>query len=223
MKIVGLIPARAGSKRLPNKALADLAGQPLIAYTCEAALSSGVLSAVYVNTDNPAIAAAADECGVPCPVLRPPNLAQDDTPTQQSNRFLLEFLAQRGEVYEAVMVLQPTSPLRSADDIREALTLFEANAPCAVVSVSPVAPASWLGRIGRDGRLEPLGGRNVVYRKNGAIYIHCHDDYVHNRPPPRTLVHPMPPERGVDIDTPDDLHYADFLLRQHPAAAPNLA
>ena len=215
MTVLGLIPARAGSKRLVNKNLVDLAGRPLLSYTCEAALGSGVLSAVYVNTDSPAIAAVAQEYMVPCPVLRPPHLAADDTPTQESNRFLLEFLAQRGETYDAVMVLQPTSPLRSPEDICEALTLFEANAPCAVVSASPVAPASWLGRIGRDGRLDPLSGQDVVHRLNGAIYIHRTDDYLHNRRAPRTMVYPMPAARGVDVDTLEDLHYAESLLRQY--------
>jgi CMP-N,N'-diacetyllegionaminic acid synthase len=219
MTVVGLIPARAGSKRVPNKNLANVAGHPLIAYTCETALASGVLSAVYVNTDSPAIAAAARECGVACPVLRPAHLAGDDTPMQVSNRFLLEYLAARGEVYDAVMVLQPTSPLRAPDDIREAWSLYEANAPCTVVSVSPVAPAAWLGRIGRDGRLDPLVGQDVVYRLNGAIYIHGCEDYLHDARSPRTMVYPMPAVSGVDIDTPDDLQYATFLLQRRLAEA----
>jgi CMP-N,N'-diacetyllegionaminic acid synthase len=219
MKLVGLIPARAGSKRLLNKNLALLNGRPLIAYTCEAALASGVLSAVYVNTDSPAIATVAERFGVHCPALRPESLARDDTPTKDSNRFFLEMLSQRGETYDAVMVLQPTSPLRTADDIREASELFEANQPCAVVSVSPITPASWLGRIAKDGRFEPLPGEDVVYGLNGAIYSYTVDDYLSDRTPARTLVHPMPRSRGVDIDTLEDLKYAEFLLRQTEPAA----
>jgi CMP-N,N'-diacetyllegionaminic acid synthase len=218
MKVVGLIPARAGSKRLANKNLALLDGQPLIAYTCEAALNSGILSAVYVNTDSPAIATVAERFGVHCPALRPESLARDDTPTQDSNRYFLEMLARRGEEYDAVMVLQPTSPLRAAADIREAWELFEANQPCAVVSVSPVTPASWLGHIGKDGRFEPLLGEDVVYGLNGAIYTYSIDDYIAGRSPARTLVHPMPRSRGVDIDTLEDLRYAEFLLRQTESA-----
>ena len=214
MKIIGLIPARAGSKRLLNKNLADLDGRPLIAHTCQTALASGVLSAVCVNTDNSEIAAVAQHFGVECPVLRPANLARDDTPTNESNRFMLEFLAGRGQAYDAVMVLQPTSPLRSADDICGALELYEANVPCAVVSVSPVSPAAWLGHIGKDGRFEPLPGRDVLYRLNGAIYLYEYEDYLHGRRPPRTLVYAMPTTRGVDIDTLEDLKYAQFLLRE---------
>ncbi len=219
MTVVGLIPARAGSKRVPNKNLADVAGQPLIGYTCETALAAGVLSAVYANTDSPAIAAAALPRGVSCPVLRPAHLAADDTPMQASNLFLLSYLADRGEIYDAVMILQPTSPLRTSDDIREAWAIYETNAPCTVVSVSPVAPAAWLGRVGRDGRLDPLAGRDFVYRLNGAIYIHGYADYLSGARSPRTMVYPMPPARGIDIDTPDDLRYASFLLQRRHAEA----
>ena len=218
MKVVGLIPARAGSKRLAHKNLALLDGKPLIAFTCEAALCSGVLSAVYVNTDSPAIATVGS---VSACIARPcgPSRWRDDTPTQQSNRFLLDLLAARGEEFDAVMVLQPTSPLRTAEDIREAWELFETNQPCAVVSASPVAPASWLGRVGKDGRLEPLPGEDVLYELNGAIYVYTSGDYRAGRSPARTLVYPMSRSRGVDIDTLEDLKYAEFLLRQTESAA----
>lgn len=214
MRIVGLIPARGGSRRLPRKNLARLAGQPLIHYTCEAALASGALDAVYVNTDSPDIAEAAASCGVPCPALRPESLARDDTPTRDANLFMLDLLERRGERYDALMVLQPTSPLRSAEDIRASAALFETNQPCAVVSMSPVGPAGWLGRLGRDGRLERLDGEDVIYRLNGAIYIYLCSDYRSDRQPRRTLVYPMPATRGVDIDTPEDLQHAECLMQQ---------
>lgn len=221
MCVVGLIPARAGSKRLPGKNLAPLAGVPLIAHTCEAARASGVLSALYVNTDSPEIAAVARDYGAACPVLRPRHLAGDDTPTRPANLFLLDYLAQRGERYDALAILQPTSPLRTAEDIRAAWNLFEEHAPCAVVSVTPVAPAAWLGRVGRDGRLECDSGSDPVYRLNGAIYIHRWDDYMHDRAARKTIAYIMPPARGLDIDTRDDLAYARFLLRRAPHAAPS--
>ena len=212
MNVVALIPARAGSKRLPDKALADLRGRPLISYTCEAALHSGVLSAVFVNTDCPGIAAQAERFGVRCPFLRPARLATDGARSCDANRFLLPKLLENGERYDALMVLQPTSPLRTAADIRAALGLFQENAPCAVVSVSPVAPASWLGRVAKDGHFDPLPGEEHLHRLNGAIYIYTVDDFLADRRPARTMVHPMPGKRGVDIDTPEDLAYADFLL-----------
>jgi len=212
MNAVGIIPARAGSKRLPNKALLTLAGRPLIAHTCLAARASEVLTAVYVNTDSREIAAVAERFGIPCPVLRPARLAADDTPTRDSNLFLLDFLRQHGERYDAVVVLQPTSPLRTAQDIQAAWRLFQRHAPCEVVSVSPVAPHGWLGTCGADGEWQAWTGRELVYRLNGAIYIHGWDDYVRDRKPPRSIAYPMPSDRGVDIDTHQDLKYAEFLL-----------
>jgi len=216
MTVVALIPARAGSKRFPGKNLALLGGRPLIAHTCEAAQGSGVLSAIYVNTDSREIAGAAERCGVSCPVLRPKHLAADDSPTWDANIFVLDFLAQRSEAYDAVMVLQPTSPLRTAEDIRAALALFEEHAPCAVVSVSPVAPRSWLGHLGPDGRFERWAGEEAAYRLNGAIYVHRMDDYRQNRTPPKTMAYVMPAARGVDVDRPEDLEYAGFLLQGAP-------
>lgn len=214
MSVVALIPARAGSRRLPDKNLLPLAGRPLIAHTCAAAQASGALSAVYANTDSPEIAAVAEQHGVPCPSLRPKHLATEGSSTRDVNLFLLDFLAQRGETYDAVMVLQPTSPLRRAEDIRTALRLFEGNAPCAVVSVSPVVPECWLGRIGPDGRFERSVGNETLYRLNGAIYLYGWDDYMYDRTPRKTIAYPMPASRGVDIDTPEDLEYAEFLLQR---------
>ncbi|MGE0479811.1 MAG: acylneuraminate cytidylyltransferase family protein [Phycisphaerae bacterium] len=213
MRIVGIIPARRGSKRLAHKNLAPLGGRPLLAHTCAAALQSGALARVLVNTDSPDIAAVALQCGVECPALRPARLAQDDTPTRLSNMFLLEMLATGGERFDAIMVLQPTSPLRTAADIASAAALFERARPCAVVSVSPVAPASWLGRVDESGTLARHEGDATVYRLNGAIYLHEWSDYVNDRTAARTVAYVMPAERGVDIDTAADLAAAEGLLR----------
>lgn len=219
MRIVGLIPARAGSKRVPGKCTARVGGQPLIGWTCAAARASGVLAALYVNTDCPRIAAEANGCGVATPFLRPARLATDDAPSRDANRFFLNVLAERGEAYDAVAILQPTSPLRTAEDIRAAVQLFRENAPCAVVSVTPVAPANWLGTLGRDGRFEPYDGDLSVYRLNGAIYLYLLSDYLAGRAPRKTLALPLPPERGVDIDTPEDLLHAEALLARDAALA----
>lgn len=219
MRIVGVIPARAGSKRLPNKNLLPLRGRPLIAHTCDAARACPQLDAVYVNTDCPQIAAVAARHGVAAPFLRPTRLATDTAETRAANRFFLEVLRERGETYDAICVLQPTSPLRSAEDISSAIELFIENAPCAVVSVSEIAPASWIGRLGRDGRFEPGQGSEPLYRLNGAIYLYTVADYLRDREPPRTLALPLPSARGVDIDTIEDLLHAETLLSRGGAVA----
>lgn len=218
--VVGIIPGRAGSKRLPGKNLAPLGGEPLIAHTCHAARASGVLDAVYVNTDSPEIAAAAEAADVPCPILRPAHLAADDTSSRDSNLFMLDFLARRGERYDAVLVLQPTSPLRAPEDIRAALDLFQAHAPCAVVSVTPLVPRWWMGTLGPDHTFERWTGEELVYRLNGAIYLYRWEDYADHWPPTRTLAYPMPPTRSVDIDRQEDLDYARFLFVQRKVPQP---
>jgi len=214
VSVLGIIPARAGSKRLPDKNLLPLSGRPLLAYTAMAALESHVCTTVYANTDSPAIAAVAEEYGVACPVLRPKYLATDHSPTRDAVLFMLDFLAQRGEHYDTVLVLQPTSPLRTADDIRAAWDLFEEHAPCDVVSVAPLVKESCTGYIRRDGGFERGLGDEMIYRLNGAIYLHGCDDYVQQRPPRKIMAYRMPPARSIDIDTAADLQYAEFVLRQ---------
>lgn len=209
MKIVGIIPARRGSKRLPEKNLALLDGEPLITHTCRAALQSQRMDKVYVNTDCPEIADVARTAGVLCPALRPPDLATSNTPTRESNVWLMNRLS---ESFDAIAVLQPTSPLRTAEDIDAAVNIFEANAPCCVVSIAQVAPANWLGEIGRDGQFRPQVGDMPVFRLNGAIYLYAWDDYLNDRTPRRQMAHTMPAERSVDIDTVFDLHVAQALI-----------
>jgi CMP-N-acetylneuraminic acid synthetase len=217
MRVLGLIPARAGSKRLPGKNLAPLGGKPLLAYTCEAAIESTAFDAVYLNTDSREIAGVGRQYGVLAPILRPSGLAQDDTTTEAATRFFLSYIAEHGDVFDAFVLLQPTSPLRSAQDIRDALSLYEENAPCAVVSAAPVAPANWLGCSTKDGQFERLPGAETLFRLNGAIYIYGFDAYLRGDAPPKTLLYPMPPERSVDIDTAADLRLAEHYLHEQHA------
>ncbi len=128
-----------------------------------------------------------------------------------------------GETYDAVMILQPTSPLRTAEDIRAAWDVFETQAPCAVVSVTPVAPEAWLGRLRPDGQFERGVGADWTYRLNGAIYIHRCDDYLAQCEPRKTVTYIMPPERSVDIDTRDDFEYAAYLFERQLALAGTVA
>ncbi len=221
MRLLGVIPARAGSKRLPNKNLAPLGGEPLLAHTCRAARAAAICDALYVNTDCPQIAAVATAAGVACPALRPAEFARDDTPTQIAMRWLIEWLEQHGETYDALLILQPTSPLRHADDIREAGRLFRRVYPRSVVSVTPVAPAHWLGTLDGAGDWNALPPGSVLHRLNGAIYFHALDRYLAGLQGTRRdasgaspIAYVMPVTRGLDIDTPADLLVAEQLLRQ---------
>ncbi len=219
MRAVGIVQARGGSKRLPNKNIRLLDGKPMVLYSCEAATSSGVLEAVYVNTDSPEIALVARRAGVECPALRPAQLATDDASSEDANRWLLGFLAERGERFDALAVLQATSPLRTAQDIRDAMSVFEDNAPCALKSVCPTKPARWHGLLGRGGVWEPIAGDETLFRLNGAIYIHTYGDYMDGRAPRKTVAFPMPAGRSVDVDTLDDFRHAEFLMSHQQAIA----
>lgn len=218
MRVLGMIPARGGSRRLPGKNLALLAGRPLIAHTCIAAQASGVLTQVHVNTDNPEIAAAAAEAGVQCLALRPAHLATAEASTRAATLWLLDELARHGERFDALAILQPTSPLRSAADIRAALELFVKHAPCSVVSVCAVAPRGWLGTVDTAGRLQREAGDEPVYRLNGAIYIHRVEEYCATATPAVTVAYPMPAARSVDIDTAEEFEHARWLLERTPTA-----
>jgi N-acylneuraminate cytidylyltransferase len=128
MRLVGLIPARSGSKRVPGKNVRRLAGHPLIAYTIAAAKESGVFEDVVVSTDSERYADIARHYGAEVPFLRPAHLAGDTSPDFQWVEFTLEKLAAAGREYDAFSILRPTSPFRLPSTIRRAALQFESTA-----------------------------------------------------------------------------------------------
>lgn len=125
--ILALIPARGGSKGLPNKNIRLLLGKPLIAWTLEQALKSKYLDNMFVSTDSEKIASVAKEYGIKVPFLRPVELAADDSPTSDAVIHALTTFEQVGEVYDYIVLLEPTSPLRKSRDIDEAIKLLVGN------------------------------------------------------------------------------------------------
>jgi CMP-N-acetylneuraminic acid synthetase len=136
MRTLGVVTARGGSKSVPGKNLKLLAGKPLIAYTIEAAQKSGAFDRIVLSTDEPAIADAARALSCEVPFLRPPELARDDTPHLPVMQHAVGWLRDSDQ-YEPdlVMILQPTSPLRSEADIHAAIDLIVATGADSVVSV----------------------------------------------------------------------------------------
>jgi CMP-N-acetylneuraminic acid synthetase len=126
-KAIALIPARSGSKRVPDKNIKPLAGHPLIAYTIAAALQSGVFDAVAVSTDSPRYAEAARHYGAEVPFLRPAEYAGDASPDIEWLAYTLRRLADQGRVYDCFSILRPTSPFRLAGTIRRAWAQFLAQ------------------------------------------------------------------------------------------------
>lgn len=235
--VLGVIPARGGSKTVPRKNLRPLGGRPLIAWTFQAARESARLGRTICTTDDEEIAALARQAGIEVPFLRPAELARDDTPTLPVVQHAVGALEQGGYRPEVVVLLQPTSPLRRAAHIDAAVDLLEATGADSVVSVVQVPhnfnPVSLL-RV-EAGRLVPyLPGEGVrvlrrqdkpeVWARNGAaVYVTRRDvlmqgDSFFGRDC-RPLV--MSREESVDIDDEMDLVMAEALLahRLHPAGA----
>lgn len=138
MKVLGIIPARGGSKGVPRKNIKLLCGKPLLAYTAESALASKLLSKVILSTEDPEIAEIGKSLGLDVPFIRPAELAEDTTPTFPVVIHAVREMEKIGEVFDAVCLLQPTNPLRRAEDIDACIDLLETSGADSVISVLPV-------------------------------------------------------------------------------------
>ena len=227
MSVIAVVPARGGSKGIPNKNIAPVGGRPLIAWTIDAALAARRVDRVVVSTDSERIAETARACGAEVPFLRPPELARDDTPGMAPIIHAVKTLQAAGSpLPEYVVCLQPTSPFRTAADIDDSIDLATRMGSDAVVSVTPVHhhPA-WLRLIDGDGWIRRLPGSTdtaarrqdlpPVYALNGAVFLVRTTVLLASGTweTDRTAAYVMPHERSVDIDTPWDLRVADALLR----------
>ena len=229
MKVLGVIPARGGSKAIPRKNLAVVAGRSLLAWTAVAVAGSAALTRVVLSTDDDAIAAAGRALGLELPFMRPSELAADDTPIVAVLRHLLTRLdGSERYVPDVVVLLQPTSPLRRAEHIDQAVRLLVETNADTVVSVVPVphrfSPVSLMREV--DGRLVPFGGAPTVVRRQDkpALYARNGPAVLAARTPvivehgslygadTRPLV--MTPEESVDVDGPWDLALASWLLER---------
>ena len=226
-RVLGLVTARGGSKGIPGKNLALLAGKPLIAWTLEAAAASQSLDRIIVSTDDDHIAEVCREWGVETPFQRPAQFAQDDSSHIGVVLHALEWLATHdGYRPDTVMLLQPTSPLRTADDIDAAIALGnEKNAP-AVLSVSTTHDHPFLVRaVTDDGTLANFVECDLEYARrqalpgafaiNGAIYLNRRDSLLATRSfePQGAISYSMPPERSLQVDSTWDLHLCELILR----------
>ena len=228
-KILGLITARGGSKSIPKKNIALVAGKPLISYTVVAANDSTLLTRTIVSTDDAEIASVCREYGADVPFMRPAELAQDKTPHIPVIQHALRWLQDNaGETYDYVMILQPTSPLRSADDIDGAIKKAvdtDADSVMSMVELSDFDPRK-IKKIVAD-EIVPMfseegaqSGRRQdgarAYKRNCAIYL-TKTEYIMRNDLFGAVSRPylMPADRSLDINTPDDLAYADFLMARH--------
>ena len=222
--ILAVVPARAGSKRLPGKNLLDLHGKPLIRWTLEAALESQVIDLIVVSSDDEAILSEGERLGLRT-VRRPEYLASDTATTFDVLVHTLECLAKEGIRPARLMLLQPTSPLRTAQDICEAVRCMDEAKADSIVSVCPCEHSPlWSNTLDPEGRMdhflrpELLNQRSqdlaVYYRLNGAIYIAGAEKLIERQGffMPNSRAHIMPADRSVDIDTFMDFKQCEFLL-----------
>lgn len=235
VRVLGIIPARGGSKSIPKKNIALLAGKPMIAYTIRAAQRSRSLDAFLVSTDDPVIAAVARRYGADVPFLRPRRFARDLSPDIEYLEHALQWVRQhRGWRPEAVVILRPTAPLRIAEDIDRAVRLFRTSNCDSVRTVSSPYPynpfkmwvvsdaAAWtlepLLRTRRFARLSTDVPRQLlptVWWQNGFVEVTRASCIERGRVYGKNIRGlPIDPRRVIDIDEPKDLLRAARIMRE---------
>ncbi|HKA42730.1 MAG TPA: acylneuraminate cytidylyltransferase family protein [Burkholderiales bacterium] len=226
-RYLGIIPARGGSKRLPGKNLQPLRGKPLLAYTIEAASASRRLTAVVVSTDSEAIARCARACGADPQGLRPKELARDDSPVSGALIDALRKYERNHPLVDAIVLLQPTSPFRSGKHIDEAIAAFEARKADTVTSVRRVKDHPYWIWTRSEGALRPYHSlrrmtaqRNElpeVYIENGAVLVIKRSLVVGGKLYGKRVVPLVMDElTSIDIDTPLDFAWAEFVVSRRP-------
>ena len=225
-RVLGLITARGRSKGIPRKNLRRVAGRPLIAWTIEAAKASRLLDRILLSTDDPEIAEVGRRYGVDVPFLRPAELASDWSPVIDAALHAFQWLDTVENNFPTFgMLLQPTSPLRTAEDIDAAIRLAQEQKANAVVSVTAEDRHPLQMKVmDENGRISPFMKTELVdsrrqdlppvFGLNGAIYLVRRTVLQESKTwcPVGALAYVMPAERSLDVDTPWDLRLADLLL-----------
>lgn len=217
-----VIPARGGSKRVPLKNIADLAGKPLLAYTVKAAIDAGIAADIYVSTEDERVARVAQEWGAKV-IIRPAAFASDTASTESVLLHALDVLQIGTESEDWVMTLPPTSPMRSASTIQAFASHAKSAAPTVDCVMSVTENRSDFWRIepdGRFGRLFPEQPRRQqdrppLFEENSAIYVTRIRSLRRNELilGENTLCVPISREEALDINTVEDLRLAAALLR----------
>ncbi len=219
-KILAIIPARGGSKGIPNKNIIDIGGNPLIKYTIDAALKSKMLTHCVVSTDSDVISDVAKSCGAMVPFRRPDSLSDDKTLSLPVIQHAVNFMeSDQGFLYDAIVMLQPTTPLRQTKDIDNAINMLfdtDADSVISVVDVEGYHPLRMKRVV--DGKLinyidqghedmRPRQKLPPVYIRNGAIYATRRNIMMKKNSfsgmDSRAYI--MPSDRSVNIDTHEDL------------------
>lgn len=227
MRILGLVPARGGSKGVPRKNIRQLGRKPLVAYTIDAAKRAQRLDRVVISTEDEEIANIAKALGAEVPFMRPPELARDDSPTLSVVQHALRTLEDQGWRCDAICLLQPTFPFRVAADIDACIEKFEETQADCVVTVHPVPHQynpHWVYFEGPDGLLRistgevaPIPRRQLLpaaFHRSGSIYVTrtevvLEQSLLYGR---RLVGYETPTDDCCNIDTLEDWARAEALL-----------
>lgn len=216
-RVLAIIPARGGSKGLARKNVIDLAGKPLIAWTIEASTNSKYITRTIVSSEDSEILSVSKKYGIEV-VERPPDLASDDATSESVVKHVLDYLRLKNEEYDVLILLQPTSPLRTSSDIDNALAVkLETNAT-AVISITESDNKILKSfKYANNGFLEGIANNSYpfisrhklpkTYLSNGALYIVDIGEFMKNCSflTDKTIGYLMDNSKSVDIDTQEDL------------------
>ena len=229
MRILGIIPARGGSKSIPLKNIVEVCGIPLIAYSIKSAIGSKLLEDLIISTDSLEIAKVAKKYGGSVPFLRPSEIATDSASSVDVVRHALKFMERsKGVVYDACMLLQPTNPLRSSSQIDQAINLFattKLDSVVSMVNVGAMHPHRMYG-LAENGILEPFV-KNLdnpmlprqqlppIYIRSGDIYLTSRDVVLNGADliGKKSLGLIVKPEDTINIDSETDLVVARSLIK----------
>jgi CMP-N,N'-diacetyllegionaminic acid synthase len=229
MKILAIIPARGGSKGIPNKNILEIKELPLIAHTIIPSLTlvkEGLISKLIVSTDSSEIGQIAEKYGAEFPFIRPEEISGDKAKSIDLIKHAIEFYKDKGEYYDAVLLLQPTSPLRTSDDIRNAIILFCENNNDSLISAYEEEYINDLVMYKKatDGNTSvPLNSNHnkgirrqdhgATFVRNGCIYITRLDllekDLIIGETP---LLYIMPKSKSINLDTIEDVEILKRVL-----------
>ena len=225
MHNIAIIPARSGSKGLKDKNIKPLNGKPLLSYTVQSALESGLFETVMVSTDSESYAEIATRCGAEVPFLRSEDLSSDHASSWDVVREVLSNYQKMGKKYDMVALLQPTSPLRTKEDIIGAYNLLREKNANAVISVCenevPLEQCNFLppdrSLVGfyDDRRYHPRQSRQTAYHVNGAVYLYRTEALQNQKTiyDAECYAYIMGRLASVDIDSADDFILCEALLK----------
>jgi CMP-N,N'-diacetyllegionaminic acid synthase len=225
-KVLCIIPARSGSKAIPQKNIKLLCGKPLIAYSIEQSLKIDSIDRVIVSTDDEEIAQIAKNFGAEAPFIRPSHLAQDESSTMDVLLHTIDWHQNNeNQSYDIILLLHANAPLRNLEDIQKCIEILVDQNADNVFSVTPASNNPYFNMVEikdnnnvsliNEGNFSSRQSAPHVYDMNSSIYTWWKDKLVEKKSIflPKTRIHIMPRERSIDIDEPLDFRIAEMLMK----------